>query len=560
VVSRILPATGWLHGYQRRWLGPDLLAGLVVWALVVPEAIAYAGIAGIPVQYGLYSVPLAVLAYMLFGTSRHLFVGPSSTVSVVAASTIAPLAAAGSDQYIVLMAVLSLMVGGFYVLFGLLRMGFIARFFAKPVLEGFIVGLGIYIVVGQLPHLVGVSKGSGNTLRQLGHILGEIGSWNWISLVLGCASLAVLFLLARTVPKAPGALIVAVLGILAVRLFDLLAHDVDVVGTVPTGFHFVPWSGVTWDHLVEMAPGALGIIVIGFAESIAIAKSFAAKHDYKINANQELIAYGASNIGAGILQGNPPTGSLSKSAAREQAGAKSQLTLLVTALLVVVTVLFIAGVFEDLPEAVLGAIVINAVWAMIDPSKLTRLYRAHAPDFWLATAALLGVLLIDILPGIVIGIVLSLVMLLHRLDHPHSAVLGRSTDGTRFADLDENPDVAAVPGMLIYRLDAPLIFANADVVMDDIDARLDQLEPKPRVLILDLESVEEIDTTGVDALTRLHHTLSARGVDVALARAHRAVRDALEREGVIELVGSDRVYSTLAAAVDALGQTPAGDE
>lgn len=454
------------------------------------------------------------------------------------------------------MALLSLVVGVLYVVFGLLRMGFIARFFAKPVLDGFIVGLGIFIAVGQLHKLVGVSQGSGDTVRQFAHVFAEFGSWNWPTVV-GVSALAILFALSRFAKKVPGALVVVVLGIFAVHLFDLGNDGVALVGSVPTGFHFVSWSGITWADIADMVPGALGIIVVGYAQSVAIAKSYAAQYNYQIDPNQELIAYGAASIGAGVLQGYTPTGSLSKSAAAQEAGGKSPLMMVFTAAFVVLTVLFIAGVFQDLPEAVLGAIVIHAVSGMIDFSKLTRLYRAHAPDFLLALGAFLGVILIGILAGIVIGVVLSLVLLIHRLDHPHGASLGRTPDGTRFADLDDdNADVAAVPGAFIYRLDAPLIFVNADVVVDDIEARLRSIDPPPQTLIIDFESVEEVDTTGVDALARLHQSLSTRGVELALARVHSEVHAYMERDGFIDVVGSDRIFSTVAIACEAVSPPP----
>jgi sulfate permease, SulP family len=554
--ERMVPALSWLRRYRSSWLGRDLVAGLVVWALVVPEAMAYAGIAGVPVQFGLYSVPLAVLAYMLLGTSRHLFDGPSSTVAIMAAATVAPLAAAQSEHYVVLMAVLSLLIGALYVMLGLLRMGFIARFFAKPVLDGFIIGLGIYIAVNQLPKIVGVEKGSGNTVRQLGHVFSEVGSWNWPTVAVGATGLAALFVLGHVAPRVPGALVAAVLGIVVVTAFDLTTHHVEVVGAVPEGFHFVPWSGVSWDEVLEMLPGALGIIVVGYAQSIAVAKSYAAKFDYTIDPNQELIAYGAASLGAGALQGYTPTGSLSKTAASVEAGGKSPLVLLFCAAFVTVTVLLFTAIFENLPEAMLGAIVVHAVFGMIDVSKLTRLYRAHIPDFWLAVGALGGVIVFDILPGIVIGVVLSLALLLHRVDHPHAALLGRSPDGTRYADLAQNPDFAPVPHVLIYRLDAPLIFANADVVIDDIQSRVRAAESPLRAVVVDCESVPEIDTTGTDALAHLDATLASRGVELLLAQAHYAVRDYLERGGGLALLVRERSFPTVDAAIDALS---AGD-
>jgi len=549
-LARVLPITQWLPTYDPAWIGPDLLAGLTVWALVVPEAMAYAAIAGVPVQYGLYTVPLAVVGYVIFGTSRRLFVGPSSTVAVLSAATVAPLAVGGSDHYIVLTAVLALLVGVLYLGLGLLRMGFIARFFAKPVLEGFILGLGIYMVVGQVYKVVGAPKPSGNTVQALWADLTAIADWNWTTVAVGTASLVILFVLSGVAPKVPGALVVVVLGIAAASLLNLESHGVELVGSVPTGYSFVPWSGVTADQVWAMIPGALGIIVVGYAESLAVAKTYAARDNVQIDPNAELIGYGAASIGAGMLQGFTTTGSLSKSAAAEEAGSRSPVTFLVVGALVVLTTLFIAGVFEKLPEAVLGAVVIHAVWGMIDVGKLTRLWRAHVPDFWLALGAVLGVVLVGILVGVVIGIVLSLVLLIHRFDHPHVAILGPDPSGTRFEDLERHPEARAVPGVLIYRLEAPLIFANADVVMDDLWSRLDAAGP--RAVVLDFEAVYEIDTAGADTLVRLHDQLRGRGVTVVLARTHGDVLDYLDRVAGLEVFGPGAVFGTVRDAIDSL--------
>ena len=375
----------------------------------------------------------------IFGTSRRLFVGPSSTVAVLSASTVAPLALGGSDQYIALTAVLALLVGVLYVGLGLLRMGFISRFFAKPVLDGFIVGLGLYIAVGQLYKIFGAPKPSGDTIQKFWQVVTSVSDWSWTTTAVGLASLAILFGLAKFLPKAPGALVVAALGIAAASALDLSAHGVQLVGAIPTGFHFVSWSGVTADDVWTMIPGALGIIVVGFAQSLAIAKTYAAEDGEPIDPSGEMIGYGAASIGAGALQGYTPTGSLSKSAAATEAGGKTPMAFIVVSVLVVLTVLFLAGVFEDLPEAVLGAIVIHAVSGMIDFRKLARLWKASLPDFWLALGALLGVIVIGILAGIVIGIVLSLVLLIHLVDHPHAATLGR------------DPEIRSVGG----RRDAP---------------------------------------------------------------------------------------------------------
>ncbi|HET7486894.1 MAG TPA: SulP family inorganic anion transporter [Acidimicrobiales bacterium] len=544
------PVTRWLPRYKRAFLGPDLVAGLTVWALVVPESMAYASIAGVPVEYGLYSVPFAILGYVVFGTSRRLVMGPTSTVAAMTAAAVAPVAVGTGSLYIALVAALSLLVGAFFVLFGLLRLGWIAHFFAKPVLDGFIVGLGVFIAVGQLHKLVGTPKGHGNTVQQFWQVLSHAGDWSWTTVAVGAASLAVLFGMARLWPRVPGALVVLVAGIAAVTAFDLGAHGVALVGEVPTGYHFVPWSTVSLHDLVDLVPGALGIVVVAFAQSLAIAKSYARKDGEEVDANAELVAYGASSIGAGLLQGFPPAGSLSKTAAAAEAGEKTPVALLFTVVLVVATTLVLAGVFENLPEAVLGAVVIHAVWGMIDPAPLTRLRKARLPDFWLALAALAGVVLVGILAGIVVGVVLSLVMLIHRLDHPYVASLGRRPDRS-YSDLAADPDAVAVPGALVFRVDAPLIFANAEVILATMTARLDEAGAGVTAVVLDFESVYEIDTEGADILVQLAEELRRRHLRVAVARAHAAVRGYLERTGALAAIGPGNLYATVDEAVRA---------
>jgi len=469
---------------------------------------------------------------------------------VLSAATVAPLVSAGSDQYIVLTAALALLVGVLYVALGLLRMGFVARFFAKPVLEGFVIGLGIYIAVGQVYKVVGAPKPEGSTLQSLWADFTSIAEWNWTTVAVGVASLILLFVLSKFVPRIPGALLVVVLGIAASLVLNLESNGVQVVGSVPTGYAFVSWSGITADQVWGMIPGGLGIIVVGYAESLAVAKAYAAKDNVRINPNQELIAYGAASIGAGLLQGFSTTGSLSKSAAADEAGSRSPLTFLVVGSLVVLTTLFIAGVFKTLPEACLGAIVIHAVWGMIDVKKLARLWRASLPDFWLALGAMLGVVVVGILVGIVIGIVLSLVLFIHRLDHPHVAILGRDPRDGRFEDLNRHPNAQTVPSVLTCRLEAPLIFANAEVVIDDLRSKVDAAEP--RAVALDLEAVYEIDTEGADALVRFHDELRSRGTCLALARTHGDVLDYLDRAGSLRVFKPDELFGTVNDAVNSL--------
>ena len=553
-LSRFVPIAAWLPRYDRSWLRWDVVAGLTVWALVVPESIAYAVIAGVPVEYGLYAVPLALLGYVVFGGCRQLFVGPSATVASVSAVALGD--AAGSSpsasQAVVLSAALALMVGVIYVLLGLARMGFVARFFAKPVLDGFIVGLGLFIAVGQLPHLVGIEKPEGNTVHIFVTTLRDIGSWEWTTVAVGILSLAALFAFARFAPKAPGALIVVAASIIAVRAFDLTSHGVHIVGEVPTGFHFASWSEISWDQLRDLLPGALAVILVGFAQSIATAKAYGAKNGYRVDANQELIGYGAANIGAGVLQGFTVTGSLSKSAAAEEAGGKSPVLLAITSALTVVTILFLAGLFRNLAEATLAAVVIHAVSGMIDFPKLARLWRTHRDEFVLAAGALLGVIVFDILPGVVIGVALSFALLIRRLDHPYVALLGRSRDGTRFEDLTAHEDATAVPGALIYRFESPLVFANAEIFSDGVLGAVAEADPAPEAVILDFESVPDIDSTGDDALIELQGTLQDQHIRLLVVRAMSDVRELMSRDGAMDAIGADNVYPTVREAVTSL--------
>jgi high affinity sulfate transporter 1 len=551
-VVRLVPP--WLRHYDRAWLAADVAAGLTVWALMVPQALAYAAIAGVPVQNGLYVMPLAVVGYLLLGSSRHLYVGPSATVATLSASTVAVVASAstGSADYIGLTVALTLMVGVIYIAGGLARMGFVSRFFARPVLEGFIVGLGLYIAIGQLPKVVGITKPSGDTLAVLAKTIGKVGSWQWTTVAVGIVALVALFAFARFAPKLPGVIIVVALAILASAALDLQHHGVAIVGDVPTGFHFVSLSDVSTHDLTEMLPGALAIVIVGLAQALAIAKSYAAKYHYPVDANREMLGYGAANIGSGVLQGYTVTGGLSASGAAERVGAKSPAAFLVSALMALLTVLFLAGLFADLPEPVLGAIVIWAVSGMINLGRVTQYWRAQSLEFWAALGALLGVLLINILPGVAIGVALSFILLIHTIDHPHIALLGRSPDGSRFSDLEDEPGTTPIPGVLIHRFEAQLIFANADIFQDDLLARIGAAEEQPLAVILDFEAVSQVDVTGAQTLLSVHDTLDARGIRVIIASAKSSVRDSLLRNGVADVLGEDNLAPTVDRALQAI--------
>ena len=347
-------------------------------------------------------------------------------------------------------------------------------------------------------------------------------------------------------------IIVVVLAVLAVKALDLQDDGVAIVGDVPTGFHFVSFSSVSASELVDLLPGALAIVIVGLAQSLAIAKSYAAKYHDAVDANREMLGYGAANLGAGALQGYTVTGGLSPSATAERVGAKSPVAFLVTALMALLTILFLAGLFADLPEAILGAIVIWAVSGMIDPGRVTQYRRAQSLEFWAALGALLGVILIDILPGVAIGVALSFMLLIHTIDHPHIAVLGRSRDGSRFVDLDDDPDATPIAGVLIHRFEAELIFANADLFQDDVLARVHAAQPRPRTVVLDFEAVGQVDVTGAEAVRAVHDTLDTLGIRLIVARAKSSVRGALHRHGIADVLGEDSLVPSVDSAIEAI--------
>lgn len=562
MLHRLLPVTEWLPRYQKGWLTGDIAAGLTIWALLVPEALAYAGIAGVPVQYGLYAAPLALLAYAVFGGSRRLVVGPSSTVAIVSASVVAPLAAGGGqDRYIALTIALALIVGVLLIAAGAARMGFIAKFLAKPVLEGFIIGLAFTIAIGQAGKLFGVHTSGDTALQKTISVFSQAGDWQWLPLVVGGACLALLLLLERYVPRLPAAIVAVVIATLLAYLLDLGGHGLQLVGEIPAGLPSWMLRGVGLEDIYHLLPGALAVAVVGFAESIAVAKEEAARNGYEVDADQEMIANGVANVGAGLFQGFAVNGSLSKSAACETAGGKTPVSSLICAVLTFATMLLLTGLFRYLPEATLAAVVINALRKYFRVDGLMRLYRVRKPDFALSAAALVGVLFFGILPGILIGVLLSLTLLIQRSSSPNSAVLGREPGGTRFADIVENPTYEAIPGLLIYRFDAPLVFPSAERFAGELRMLAKAAKPRARSVLIDFEVNSDMDTTAADLFRDLVKGFQEQGVRVMLARVHAPVRGFMEKDGLVELLGEENIFARVADAVSAFeGEPPHGAE
>jgi high affinity sulfate transporter 1 len=513
----------------------DLVAGLTVWAVLVPEALAYATIAGVSPVVGLYAAPPALVLYAIFGSSRHLVVGPMSATAALSAAVVADFATQGQPAYVTLTTALALVTGVVALAAGLARLGFLAGFISEPVLKGFIVGLALTIIAGQLPKLFGVEKGEGDFFEQIWDLLGNLGDTHAATLAIGLASLLLVLGLRRFAPVVPGSLVAVAFGIVVVELLD--PGGVDIVGAIDSGLPSVGLPDASASDYLDLAAGAVGIALVGFAEGLGAAKTYAARHHYEVDPNRELVGLGAANLGSGLASGMVVNGSLSKTAVNGAAGAESQASGIVVAVLTVVTLLFLTGLFETLPEATLAAVVIAAVIELVDVPALVRLYRiwtrrlgriygpAARPDFIAAVAALAGVLLFDTLPGLFIGIGVSLLLLLYRASRPNVAVLGRLPQG-HWVDLARG-EAEATPHVAVLRVEAGLFFANAEHVRRAILAHAKGVS----AVVIDAETVPFIDVTAAETLARLRDDLERHGVRLLVARDVGQVRDVLRRTG-----------------------------
>lgn len=574
--KRYVPIAVWAPTYSRGQFRGDLVAGLTVWALVVPEAMAYASLAGMPAQTGLYTALLAPVLYAVFGSSRQLNVGPSSTVAVMSAAVVVPLAGDDPDRFISLTVALAIMVGVLFIAAGLLKLGFVADFMSKPVLDGFLVGLALTIAAGQAHKLFGVEATGDNFFSDIGVLIRDIDQTVPATLAVGAISLALLFGLEKWVPRVPAALVVTVLSILIVSLLDLEARGVEIIGEIPSSLP-VPAlpTDLTLGDLGALLPGALGIVIVGFAESIAAARSYASRHRYTVDADQELIALGASNAGSGLFGGFVVDGSLSKSAAADQAGQRTQMASVILGAAVFITILFLTGLFENLAEATLGAIVIHAVWRLIRFGKVGRYRTVRVGDFTAGLVALVGVLAFDILTGLGIAVIVSMLVLLARASRPRWAVLGRTRDAGPgdddemvFRDVATHPQARTTPGLLILRFDAQLFFANASVfkqaVLDSVAATNAADDMPVRVVLIDGEGVTDIDTTALAMLDELTTELADQQIELWTARTNSAVTEITDRYQSIADVQPVQQFRTLRSAVDAYtthptSQPPAAD-
>ena len=534
----------WLPSYERRWLRGDIAAGIAVAALIVPKNLGYAGIAKVPLQNGLYAAAAGAIVYALFCTSRQISTGPSSSLAAVAGGAVIVTGLAG-DQAAQLVAAIALLTGGLFLALSILRMGWIARFLSKAVVVGFLAGAAVDVVIGELPKLTGTSSDGTNAWRELGSWIGSLGDVNWGTVVVGVVALGVILGLRFAAPSVPGALVLVVGGVLAGYLLNLDEHGVALVGDVPRGLPTpeLPDVELIKDEIPTIVVAAVALVLIGFSQTAGDARVFAARHRYRIDVDQESAAQGMANLGAGVFQGMPVSTSLSASSLNDSAGARTPMASLVTGGLVLLTLVALAPVFSELPKAVLGAVIIDAVvFGMIDLPELRRLHRVARFDFVIAIAAIVGVLSVGVLAGVVIGVVLSLGWLIYVATSPHMPLLGRQAGTQTFRELDENPGDETIPGVAVLRLDGGLFFATAEALEERVRELTETDPAPPRSLVLDLAGVDFIDSQGAEKLTAIQQLVETSGATLRLSHVKPQVFAVLLADGFVDRLGADHIH------------------
>ncbi|HKP05645.1 MAG TPA: sulfate permease [Microbacterium sp.] len=548
-----IPLVGQLRSYQRVWLRGDLIAGVTVAALIVPKNLGYAGIAGVPLQNGLYAAAAAAILYAIFGTSRQISMGPSSGLAAVAASAVLAAGIVGEQDVASFVAGITLASGILFLLLAVFRMGWISQFLSRAVVTGFLFGAAIDVVIGELPKLTGTETTGANPIQELWSWFGTLDAVHGTTALVAVISLVVVFGLRVIAPRVPGALVLVVGGLMASALFDLGAKGVAVVGEVPAGLPSlqVPDGRLLWDHAGTVAVAAVALVMIGFSQTAGDARTFAAKHRYRIDINQESVAQSFANIGSGLFQGMPVSTSLSASSLNDRSGAKTGLASLTSGVTVLLTLLFLAPLFSDLPKAVLAALIIEAVVSgMMDLPEMRRLFRVKKADFWIAVTALLGTVVFGVLAGVIIGIALSLIWLIAVATHPQMPTLGRERGTQVFREVDAHPGDEILPSVSVVRFDGGLFFATADALEDHLREVI-HANPRLTGIVLDCGGINFIDSQGAASMADVVTLTRDAGVRLRLTRLKPGPRAVLEREGVIELIGADHIHGNIHRAVAA---------
>ena len=551
LVQRSLPILKWAGGYEREWLLPDVFAGVALWAVMVPEGMAYASIVGVPPIMGLYSIVPGLVAYALLGTSRQLVVGPDTATGLISALTVGALAAQGTAEYNTLTSTLAVLIGVFFLFFGIMRMGWLAAFISTPVMRGFIEGLVYVTIIGQVPHLLGIAGASGNFFTKLANVFEHLPDLALMPVLTGLLSLAAMLLLRHLAPSIPAALVVMVVATIVIGLLGGEATGVHVAGRIPSGLPHLTLPHFDSTILQELAPGALAIVLIGYAESLAAAKAAAIESGGNIDPNQELVAYGPANILSGLFGGFLVVGSLSKTSVAMAAGARSQFGNLVAAAFSLLTLLFLTPLFRNMPQPTLAAIVIAAMLHLTKPRYLRDLFIRSRWAFSTAMIVFAAELTLGVMHGIALGVALSLLMLIYLASHPDGAVLGQLPGSEASRDIRRHPEARTFPGLLIWRVGGDLFFASIGHIETSLKESLAGTRPPVKRVLLDFSAVNFIDVSACDELLRFCTDLKSRSVTVGFARVRDPVRQHMQLGKIEAVAGPADFYDRITDGVAA---------
>jgi high affinity sulfate transporter 1 len=551
---RLVPGLRAISSYRREWLAKDIIAGVVLTTLLVPQGMAYAELAGLPPITGLYTSIMCLLGYAVMGPSRILVLGPDSSLGPMIAATILPLAGADGDpeRAIALASFLAIMVAAIMILGAVAKLGFIADLISKPTMIGYMNGLALTILVGQLPKLFGFKIDAEGLIHEATAFVKGLADGEAVAAAaaVGIAGIVLILVLQRWVPKVPAVLIMVVLAIAATTVFSLADHGVSLVGVLPKGFPPLTIPSVRLADLGPLFAGALGIALVSLADTISTASAFAARTGQEIHGNQEMIGIGTANLAAGLFQGFPVSTSGSRTAVAERSGAKTQLTGVTGAVLIILMIVLLPGLFRNLPQPALAAVVITASLSLADIPGTVRLWRQRKTEFLLSVVAFLGVALLGVLPGIAIAVALSILNVFRRAWWPYDTELGQVEGLEGYHDVHTHPEAQHLPGLVIYRFDGPLFFANAKTFRDEV-RRLAKSEPRPTWIVIAAEPVTDVDTTASDVLEDLDESLNAEGISLVFAELKDPVQRKIERYGLTRTIDPRHFFPTIESAVAA---------
>jgi sulfate permease, SulP family len=549
-LSSYFPITNWARNYNKDWLRPDIIAGITVGAFLIPESIAYVSLANLPPEVGLYSAMVAVLVYVIFGTSRQLSVGPLSTLSILVGSTLGSLMIPNAAQYAMIASLVAVIAGILAILSWVLRLGFIVKFISKPVLTGFLAGIALFIASGQIAKLFGISGGSGTFFQRIYYFLTHIDQTNLATLAVGVVGILFLYLATKKFPKLPNTLFLVLGSTVLITVTNLTSLGVKVVGHIPQGlpaFVIPDPSLLDVNILITLAAT---IFLISYMEGYLFAAEYATKNRYKIDKNQELLALGASNIAVGLFQGLPVAGALSRTAINNDSGAKTQLAGGVSGLVILLVLVFLTGIFTNLPETILAAIVIFIIKGLVDIPHLRNIYNFSKIEFIIAIITLLSVLFFGALEGIVIGVILSVVGLIKKMYNPHIAVLGKMPGKDQFLDIKRRPEAKIIPEVLIVRVDGSQIFLNTEDIKNNIVNLIDHEYKDTKLFILDFEATSFIDHSGTEMLEDLYDELKQRGIKLKAANMYGPLRDSLQKTKLEDEIVESTVSLTIEDCIE----------